>query len=184
MSNKLLVKKILENALSYKWSLQGLGMLRLYLNDEVRLHVWNTDFEFPDASTMHTHPWHFESEVIVGQLKNILYYPMSDGRLYKRALIKCGEGCEISTPEEILLTAMAPVLYTEGRIYCEAAQDIHSSHPENGTVTIVTRTFLEDRDHAYVFWPADKDWNSAEPRPATDEEVIAITKHSLEVWFK
>lgn len=67
--NKLLVKAVLEHAQVYTWQLQGLGMLRLYLNKATRLHVWHSGFSVPGASTIHTHPWDFKSEVVAGSWK-------------------------------------------------------------------------------------------------------------------
>lgn len=66
---KPLVKTILTEAGSYPWTIQGLGMLRLYLGKERRLHVW-TDQRVENVSDMHTHPWHFDSQVVVGLLRN------------------------------------------------------------------------------------------------------------------
>ena len=62
----LLVKTILEASRHggiSGWSLQGLGMFRLYLSHEKRLHVWDARFRTSDVSVIHTHPWHFTSEV-------------------------------------------------------------------------------------------------------------------------
>jgi hypothetical protein len=50
MITKALVKNILEKATSYKWSLQGFGMLRLYLSKDVRMHVWHPDFAVKKVS--------------------------------------------------------------------------------------------------------------------------------------
>jgi hypothetical protein len=161
-----------------------LGMLRLYLSDEVRLHVWNEDFKFKDASTMHTHPWNFHSFIVAGGITNTVYAPYQKGNAYNRIKIKCGEGCEIlSDPEKVHL-APIPTSYGAGEMYTQQALEIHDSSPLKGTVTIVTRTFLEDRDHAFVFYPINGQWNTAEPRPATEDEIIAITSQSLERWFE
>lgn len=68
MSTKLLVKAILEKARAYKWSIQGFGMLRLYLSAEVRLHVWDSRFRVPGVTDIHDHSWDFESEVAAGEV--------------------------------------------------------------------------------------------------------------------
>jgi hypothetical protein len=181
---KQLVKKILENATSYEWSLQGLGMLRLYLSQEVRLHVWDCDFMFPKASTMHTHPWHFSSLIVAGELKQMRYVEDKEGDSFNVATIQCGEGgCLVTEPETIKLAARPMEYYREGQTYSELAEEIHESFPTRGTVTLVTRTFTEDRDHAKVYWPKGHVWGSAEPRPATQGEVYAITSHALSRWF-
>lgn len=53
---KLFVKTILSNPENFKWSIQGLGMLRVYLSDEVRLHIWDSRFKVPGVSPLHNHP--------------------------------------------------------------------------------------------------------------------------------
>lgn len=183
---KLLVKNILLQATAYKWSLQGLGMLRLYLSDSVRLHVWNKTFAFKGASPIHTHPWDFKSTVVAGSLQNVIYLPANGGALYNRARLKCGPGghLEETAADKIILRAMPPWIYTEGEFYLEEAEVIHESIPEDGTVTIVERSFKEDKDHAFVYWPQGTEWGTAEPREATMHEVLRITRHALETWFK
>lgn len=184
---KQLVKMILKSAGSYSWSLQGLGMLRLYLSEEIRLHVWNFDFAFPNASTMHTHPWDFESLVVAGELEQTRYIENEniEGDVFNTATILCGEGgCIMSEPEKIKLSSCPMEHYVEGQTYTERAEEIHESFPLKGTVTLVTRRFRQDRDHAKVFRKPDSGWVSAEPRSATDGEVEEITRLALERWFE
>ncbi len=56
---------------------------------------------------------------------------------------------------------------------------IHDTGYGDGTVSLVTRTFLEDTEHAQVYIPAGQSWVSAEPRNATDDEVERITALAL-----
>lgn len=73
-----LVRSVLENWANHRWSLQGFGMLRAYLSDrKLRLHVWNSKFAVPDVTTIHDHPWNFESLVVAGKITNTRYrtYP-------------------------------------------------------------------------------------------------------------
>lgn len=186
MNNKqLLVKAILENALSYKWSLQGLGMLRLYLSDEVRLHVWDTRFAFPNVSSVHTHPWNFHSEIVVGRLRNFRYEETTAGNPYNKSLLHCGEGgCLVNEVELVRLTGRIGETYEVGSVYTQQAHEIHYTVPSDGTVTIVTREFLDDKDYAFVYWPEVLKFGMAEPRPATPDEIQVITSHSLKTWFK
>lgn len=159
-------------------------MLRLYLSEEVRLHVWNHEFGFPKASTMHTHPWDFQSLIVAGELKQMRYVKDREGDWFNSATILCGEGgCMMSKPQRIRLAGCQMEHYAEGETYTEKAEEIHESFPTNGTVTLVTRFFKQDRDHAKVFWPVGHVWGSAEPRPATPVEIQRITAYALERWF-
>lgn len=184
-----LVQDILEHPGRCSWTLQGLGMLRTYLSKELRLHIWDKRFAVPGVSELHTHPWDFESLVVAGVVRNIRYDrygpSFSQGLPYMRQTLKCGTGgCLVGEPDLVMLVADAVESYGRGCVYRQASTTIHQSIPENGTVTVVRRTFNEDEDHAYVFWPYETTWVSAEPRPATPEEVHAITRASLEKWFK
>lgn len=183
-ATKLLVKKILESPFEHKWSLQGLGMLRLYLNKETRLHIWDSRFKVPNVSTIHDHPWDFDSLVVAGRLKQVRFYPYEAGERYSYSILKCGAGnCERTPPLPIWLNAMAEEDFGEGDSYRQVSCEIHDSRPYDGTVTIIERKFTKaDEDHARVFWK-EGDWVSAEPRPATKDEIKSITTASLATWF-
>lgn len=184
-STKLLVKKILEKAENFKWSIQGLGMLRLYLADDLRLHVWDNRYRVVNVSPIHDHPWDFESTVVAGAVRQVRYIEgMSyDNMTFKYATIKCGEGaCTLSEPTLIDLQPHYEE-YREGNIYTQKADEIHESQPEDGTVTLCKRTFGRNRDNARVFWRGDGEFVSAEPRTATSDEVKAITENALTRWF-
>jgi len=193
-AKQLLVKKILENYGAYSWSLQGLGMLRLSLSREIRMHVWDNRYAVPGVSTVHDHPWDFESEIIVGEMRNVRYhchgalkiahfrYPNHDPKYNKQTII-CGPGgCAMGEPEAVFLDREPPERYLAGSVYVQKRDEIHDSKFIDGTVTLVTRTFYEDTEHAHVFWQGDK-WVSAEPRPANLVEVRAIVNNALETWF-
>lgn len=181
---KQLVKMILENATAFKWSLQGLGMLRLYLSTEVRLHVWDSRYAIPGVSTIHDHPWSFKSLIVAGSVKQYRFTEPPEGEPYQFSVLQCGAGGCIKTfPTPINLSRSRMEQYGEGQSYEQRHDEIHESVPANGTVTIVTRTFREDTEHARVFWPAGTDWVSAEPRTATRDEVAGITGAALARWF-
>lgn len=188
---KLMAKAILGNATSYRWSLQGLGMFRLYLSQELRMHVWDPDFAFPGASPMHTHPWDFTSYIVAGGIVNERYsqYNMDCkyGELYNKALLKCGEGgCMMDEKELVKLYCHQKTEHYEGQWYGQSAEEIHWSKPQRGTVTLVYREFRPDldRDHAYVFWPDGQEWGTAEPRAATHDEVQRMSMAALGCWFR
>ena len=188
-TKQLLVKSILERAEHYPWTLQGLGMLRLNLSRELRLHVWNELFAFPNVSMIHDHPWDFESEVIVGEMTNWTYLSYERPNLYmnysehNKQTIVCGPGgCATGESEKVFLDSEPPKTYKAGDVYRQKRDEIHKTTFRDGTVTLVTRTFYEDTEHAHVFWRGER-WVSAEPRPATEAEIAAITYQSLRAWF-
>lgn len=188
MNVKLLVKNILQHPHGFDWSVQGLGMLRVYLEPEVRLHVWDRQLLVPGASPLHDHPWDFTSSIIAGRMVNTRFERMPDGsdvgEIWNCVEIKCGEGAHVvGDPKLVKLVRQGPEVYTAGEFYAQGAQEIHWSLPEDGTVTICNRVFKKDRDHAHVFWRGRGRWVDAEPRKATAVEVEGVTLRALETWF-
>lgn len=187
LHTRLLVENILRHPGEYAWSVQGLGMMRLYLSEAVRLHVWDSALKVPGVSAIHSHPWDLSSTVIAGRYKQHRFTAVKQyqtGDRFNMALIKCGEGAHtVDEPATVDLVESALETYTEGGFYLQAKDEVHLSCPDDGTVTIVTRTFHEDRDHAKVFWRGKGGWVDARPRPATPEEVAEITGRALSTWF-
>lgn len=181
---KAAIGQILRKAHNCEWSLQGFGMLRLYLTKETRLHIWSESHVVPGVSEIHDHPWDFTSKIVAGRLHNCRYVEGAEGDTYMAQTILCGpNGCAMGDVRQVKLWQKPTEVYDEGDKYEQRANEIHRSAPEDGTVTIVTRRFLPDPDHANVFWRPNEEWVSAEPRPATPEEVAAIVGNALQRWF-
>ena len=199
-TTQLLVTRILEQGNRYRWSYQGLGMLRLYLSSDVRMHIWCPRFAVKNVSTIHSHPWDFESEIVCGWVVNRIWDVAFDGfgtswkpnhirdayavdpPTHTLGRIRCGEGGGLVpdfAPRPVRLRSREHS-YVAGDKYTEEALLLHESFPEDGTVTIVTRRPLPDPDHATVCWPIGEEWVSAEPRPATANEVAIFTNAALE----
>lgn len=182
------VRLILENASSYHWTLQGFGMLRLYMKG-YRLHVWSDNHKVNSVSEMHTHPWNFTSKIIAGTLQNHIYktgIPSGPGEWMYQQKIKCGEGGGLTGERERKYVFLETVdIYYEGDSYNQRFDEIHVSNPADGAVTLVERKVPENvsPDHAYVYYPVGTEWVSAEPRKATNAEVKEITENALNKWF-
>lgn len=201
-TTQLLVARILERALNYQWSYQGLGMLRLYLSKDVRVHIWCPRLAVKNVSTIHDHPWDFDSEIVCGWIVNRIWEVKFDGygRSWKpkkdpskdpfaveppthmMGRIRCGEGGGL-VPDFVPLPVRLRSRersYVAGDKYTEAASLLHESLPEEGTVTIITRRPKPDPDHAIVCWPIGTEWVSAEPRPASSNEIEIFANAALE----
>lgn len=191
------IRTILEDPLGYNWSIQGFGMLRLYLTtDEIwRLHIWNQDLAVEDVSTVHDHPWDLDSRIISGVLGNQRFTNEGhadqslgqamdpDTQLWHAVLIRTGEGGHpLEEPQPWMLTPQPYELYYPGDTYHQDAPEIHESIPHPGTVTVVRRTFSRKRDIATSLYKDTPEWVSAEPRPATPEEIMHFTTVALERW--
>jgi hypothetical protein len=184
-----LVQNMLEHPARYDWTLQGLGMLRTYLDSDrtLRLHVWTEAGANEGVSELHTHPWDFTSLVIAGEVINRIYikeHGISGDKEWQEQTIKCGEGGGlVGEPAIVELSEMPITRYRDGATYSQFASQIHQSSPADGTVTVIKRVFGEDTEHAYVYFPVGAEWVTAEPRLATEDEVALITRNALEKWF-
>ena len=181
--------EVLRNPEDYKWTLQGFGFLRCYLDDgEVqRLHIWDPDRAYDEVSTIHDHPWHFSSHIISGKIKNQRFFETSSvfGTTFLTNEIRPGEGGGIMDPASERLTWLLPQgveSYGAGASYSMRNYELHESIPDRGTVSIITHEWPQDMTNvARVFWQRG-DWVSAEPRPATLEEVKHFTSLALDNW--
>jgi len=179
-----LVKNILLHAPQYEWSLQGFGMFRLYLSRERRLHVWDSRFTKHNVSTIHNHPWDFASTVISGSLVDVSYKKIESYQFatHHRLRIVCGPGGgPASEPDTCFLKKFDSRLILPGESYALAAKQIHETKPADGSITIIERRFREDTEHAEVFYPVLESWVSAEPRPATQDEIAMMSAKALRV---
>lgn len=184
---RAITMRLLTLAPQLEWSLQGLGMLRCYLSPDTRLHIWSGDDKVKDASTLHTHPWDFDSLVVAGRVVNQRFKETALGGggavSMERQMIRCGEGGGLhSEPSKIQLMPQPPEIVTAGYGYSQEAAEIHESRPDDGTITIINRRVPEagHPDFANVYWPEGEEWGSAEPRPATASEVQRIVARGLD----
>lgn len=179
---RAVVRHVLENAEKFTWSLQGFGMLRLHLSDDVRIHVWDPEFAVPGVSMIHDHAqWGLSSTVICGVIRNVMYMEEKEGPhpFYCAAMIRAGQGGGMLSPLPVVrLNNWGRVTYRAGHTYSQKPHEIHESIPQSGTVTVMTKT-PTDTDDARVFWPIGKEWVSAEPREAKSAEVQSIVRRAL-----
>lgn len=181
-----LVKTILKSPSSYEWSLQGFGMLRLYLSESLRLHVWDGRYtqNGVENSMIHDHPWGFDSLVLSGHMTNFLFEKCAQGcgEVYQEQQIICGPGgCAVGEPLKVWLRLKDHKTLIPEQRYSQTAEEIHRSAPSPGCVTLVDRRFRSDRDRALVYWKGER-WVSAEPRPATQDEAASICMNALRLW--
>lgn len=182
---KHFIRELLERPYAHQWSIQGFGMLRLYLAPELRLHVWDPALATHGVweSAVHDHPWAFTSTVVCGQITNTIYDVRTKeepGEQFNEQTIVCGPGgCAEGQPTPVTLGLRSCYTYRAGMDYSQAASEVHRSAATPGTVTLVQRIFTkEDRDRAKVYWRGPK-WVSAEPCPATRDEIELATRSAL-----
>lgn len=188
MSNSLkatrtLVRHLLESPFNAgPWTLQGFGMLRLYLPDDCRLHIWSDDHRV--VNNLHDHPWGFTSLIVSGHIVDEVwaYSPGASTHLIQE--IQCGQGGGIkSEPSPISLTRTSKLRVDVGGSYTRTPSDLHQSNPSHGCVSLIRRTRSgRPADVARVAVPLGQTFEFVEPRPATESEVQAIVSTALEKW--
>lgn len=168
------------------WTLQGLGMLRHYLwgDGDYRLHIWHPELAFDKASPVHDHPWDFVSCVIVGSLENHTFVPVHDekGDWWKHRL-HCGEGGGLLDNRiKVSMMSKGTQFVREGCSYSMGHTDVHMTHSQPGTVTLIKRYPMSTPDEAWVFYRVGDEWGSAEPRMAEPEEVLKGIHTALQLF--
>lgn len=194
---KPLVARVLRDK-STVWSVQGFGMMRTYFGPvtnpkEFRLNIWDSRLAVKSVSTVHDHPWHFESLIVNGMFCNRRYEMISSSddfgcitspgeQAFAYTTIKTGEGGGMEKePTRYAMLHRYPVeTYSAGDTYRQSATEIHETLYADGCVTLNQRQPVGDGDHARVFWPAGTDWVDAMPREATPVEVAAVTENALQ----
>jgi hypothetical protein len=128
------------------------------------------------------------TELCEGIIKQISY-TKNEGKPYLRGIawmrqrILCGEGGGVvGEPEPVYLEEGPMEFYDTGQQYSQQAHEIHNSLPINNTVTLMTREYLDDVDHANVYFRQGGEFGSAEPRPASRAEILYITREVLHAY--
>lgn len=187
---KSLTREILTAPFRYDWTVQGFGMLRCYLPGDVRLNIWDANLMYdPKPSMIHDHPWDFRSVIIAGELSNRIYevgpetwsmgMPMWERRL------KPGMGTQkLGDDKKVVLRQSGGGIYGPGQSYSQKWNEVHETSYLDGTITINFRSRGDRPDVARVYYAKDSQWETAEPRKASKEEVAATCGRSLEFWFQ
>lgn len=171
------------------WTVHGFGFLRFRLDDDVRLHLWDSRLRIEGVHDIHDHAqWSFKSLVVWGEIGNTRFSELDAPDLsrvtsvssYKTATIHAGMGGKLN-PESIRQTWLAAYLrerHQIGQCYGQVSGEIHRTDWAEGTVTIIHQKRTSSNS-ARVFWPLGEEWVAAFPRVATPGEVGAACKLAL-----
>lgn len=200
---------ILKNPLNYKWEVQGLGMLRTYLDDNTRFQIWNKDLIVEDVTDVHTHPWDFISVILQGKITNHIYKelaePVDKSKKYFRCLITTGEDAYVKEKQEVYLSKLGKYPYYKGTFYVHKKHIPHKIKFKDGTITVLNKInkngecvyekYVKYTDNhiivlgqdkksseAYTYVKDGKEWVSAMPRPAKEHEIYDTIKKAWECY--
>lgn len=189
---RLLVTAILDNARQYTWSVQGFGLLRLYIRRVGRLHIWDSALRYPNVSMIHNHSWDLHSTIIAGSLRNTRFYerqhPKPNWQPYMKQRLVTGYNSKMVTdptlvyllPEETEVYSANQAPSIPARVYSQKASEIHLTDADDGAITLMHRE--EDNDgQADVYWSQGCSWGTAQPRQATQQEIRMTVAKALTV---
>lgn len=186
---RLAVLAILDKAMSSNvgdWSVQGFGMLRYYIRNAGRLHLWDDRLRYPGVSMIHNHAWHLRSTIVCGSLVNQRYLDnnwqfMSAARPFSHMRLQTGfDTKHLSPVDQVWLLKHRAERYLPGDVYLQTAHEVHETIAANGTITLMERNDTAQAGVADVYWPIDSEWGTATPRTATPEEVQRTVATAIE----
>jgi hypothetical protein len=178
--SKALVFTVLRHAEDFPWRMQDVGLMGLRLDDrrEYRLHVWDPSYGDGEPP-IHDHPYDFTSTIIAGELTNARYSEDPEGEAFVRFHYRPGAEDE-RWSDPVRLSSEAAT-FAAGEQYYQAAQEIHSSWQQPGTVTAIQCRWVEAPQLTVCVRDAGS-WYSETSRAATGQEVKAFAAKALE-WF-
>lgn len=169
--------------------MQGFGMLRLYIRNVGRLHLWDDRLRYPGVSMIHNHAWHLRSTVVSGELINQRYVHndwqfLSWAKPYDHMRLQTGFDTRVLSPvDHVWMVPQKPERFIPGDVYLQAAHEIHETIAANGTITLMERHDTPTGE-ADVYWPSGTNWGTATPRAATPEEVERTVLTAIEELTK
>lgn len=189
---RLLVTSILDHARHYTWSVQGFGLLRLYIRRVGLLHIWDSTLRYPNVSMIHNHSWDLHSTIIAGSLRNTRFHerqqPKPNWQPYMKQRLVTGYNSKMVTdPKLVYLLPKETEVYkpmyacdAPAMVYHQKASQIHITDAADGTITLMHR---EDDEHgqADVYWSQDCSWGTAQPRLATQVEIEKTVNKALSI---
>ena len=179
---KEILKTSQEDPNYFPWEVQGLGMLRMYIdvNRAWRLHIWNHNLRVHNITDIHTHPWNFESHIIFGSITNTLFSE-HEGDTHIRRKIVPGMGTELEE-EPVELKLLSTSRYEEKSVYYQRFDEIHKTQwGPGGTTTLIVRSGRRPVDEANTYRLKEYEWVSAKPRKATVKEILESTQMALDL---
>lgn len=154
------------------YSVQGFGLLRLYIRRIGRLHVWDSALRYDNVSMIHNHSWDLRSTIVAGRLLNTRYEvdPLV-GEPHDGIRMITGYDCrQVAAMENVRLLRQPHEIYQPGDVYAQAAHVLHRTDADDGTITLMERT-EDENGEADIYWPRGGTWGTARPRVATPDEV-------------
>ena len=186
---KLITTSLLYPQLVEGWEVQGLGMLRRYVerseSRSIRLHLWNPALVMPGVAAIHNHPWDFKSTIIKGAIINMRYQEVKGAgkfiKEFKRRLIIPGDGKQLESDAGVWLKICAIDFCLPGDSYIQHRSEIHYTWSLPGSVSIIERQHQPSEvNAAYTYFQGE--WGSAKARPATNEEIFTSCALTRGKW--
>lgn len=169
-----------------RWRVHGIGMMQLYLPDDVRLHIWHKQLRVTNVSMMHTHAWDFTSHVLWGEVYNRRYVESEweNDPVFHKYKINPGPKPEPVLLGEVHCKPLKSEVFREGHSYTQKHEEIHYSNPDDGTVTLVERDRGDIDDAAFIYCHQAHPFVSAAPRTPTVGEIHEVLSEAISLGRK
>lgn len=191
---------IIDDVMTDRITLHGLGFIQVQLQANQRLHVWHP--ELPrracfEHSAIHNHRFSFTSRVVVGQQINIDYADLRPGSvnfdepthvLYLHEGARSARGGRPWVPDcQVKMLQTHRSVHEAGQTYRMRAYDFHRTEPggDGRVITIMTKTW-EGQVGAHscceVGVEPDADFDRFQWSPARLWEVVGdvMLNHKIE----
>jgi len=177
---------IIDDVMSDKITLHGLGFVQVQLQGNQRLHVWHP--ELPrracfEHSAIHDHRFDFVSRVLVGEQRNIEYADVwkdeGDYVMYLHEGARTEKGGRPWVPDgRTDMVALFDNVIRAGQSYKQGAYKYHRTEPQgDGRVATIMQKMYEGQKGAHstcrVGVAPDSDFDRFQWSPARLWEVVS-----------
>jgi hypothetical protein len=183
--NGKLVRYLLEQRMFLPrsgWTVHGGGVLRLQIDGGTSMHIWDGRLQLAGCSNT----WDRAqcTVVVSGLLFGDPYVEVrAGGEPYHTRAVRydSDEGVIVGLATDLFLLRKKQNRYSAGEGYVQPPAEIHRISALSGTVVLVEQAAALPEEER-VFWPHGAKFVSAEPRPATREEIYEIGKFALDIF--
>jgi hypothetical protein len=160
----------------FKWTQQGLGMVRTKLTRALRLHIWHPSFLVEAASKVHNHPWNFTSRILAGRLSDITFTYQDLAPQMVVNVIECGANAHVKDTFIGHIAVDQIRSYKKGDCYSMFKEEFHStSIGITGCLSLIDRDLSSwENDDAEVLTYPNEEWVSAAPVDLSPERIRQI----------
>lgn len=157
----------------------GLGFIQVKLNSKERLHFYTTKYQpFVGDSSVHDHRYNFESTILKGYLKQVLYHFTPGEGDYELRLESCKPDFKSDYLVRGQLNKLFEIKHKAPQQYTIYHQALHRVYTEVDTITLIRRSDYK-KELASVVQLAGEEKVCPFSRQVPEEELWDIVAEML-----